>query len=188
MTATMMVMLSPYGTILDTCPSRKAWHGQPLMRFVHTDDLIRLCAGLSAAYKHIMLDEPLKVRIAQKADDYRWYELAVVESEPQLQIVIQPSDDDGKQSWIHHALENGVTIVAHALVVVVQLLQDHGYHIKNVRYELTDRMLNMLAWAGLVKDLGLAKTLVDRLLDNCVSWYMDHALKHTGPGLCDVVV
>ncbi|KAI7861014.1 hypothetical protein BDC45DRAFT_552347 [Circinella umbellata] len=188
---TMMLILSPYGIIIDTTPSRKLWHGQPLMRFVHTDDLIRLCSSLTTH-----LNTP-----------YRWYELIVIQSEPHLQIVIQPttnkthnnnnnnnslllSDDNEKQSWIHHAVENGVTMMAHALVVLVQLLQDHaGYKLKNVPYELTDKMLQMLAWTGLIKDMGFAKTIVDRLLDQCmthITLYLDQALEHsnTSSSLC----
>ena len=219
--ATMALMLSPYGIIIDTTPSRKPWHGQPLMRFVHTDDLIQLCGSLSAAYKETIPNtssiinyhtsnrnnsnkeqSSLKVRIATHLDTpYRWYELIVVESEPHLQIIIQPThtsnknknhdnsilsddDDDEKQSsWMHHAVENGVTIVAHALVVLVQLLQDHaGYKLQNVPYELTDKMLSLLAWTGLIKDMGFAKSIVDRLLDQCmthIALYMDQALQHS---------
>ncbi|KAI9250547.1 hypothetical protein BDA99DRAFT_210255 [Phascolomyces articulosus] len=229
---TMMLLLSPYGIIMDTTPLRKLWHGQPLMRFVHTDDLIRLCGSLSAAYKQTtttttqiitndhdnnnnnyddddeQVIQSLRVRIATHLDGpYQWYELLVIESEPHLQIIIQPSnkknhealsDDDEKQSWMHHAVENGVTIVAHALVVLVQLLQDHaGYQLKNVPYELTDKMLSMLAWTGLIKDMGLAKTVVDRLLDQCMSHitlYMEQTLKHhhqhptNSPTLCKMFV
>ncbi|KAI9498545.1 hypothetical protein BDB00DRAFT_798407 [Zychaea mexicana] len=221
MPSTIMLILSPYGIILDTSPCRKVWHGQPLMRFVHSDDLIRLCGSLSAAYKqqlnnnifHInderedSQDSPLEVRITtslyngEEEERYRWYELIVVESEPQLQIIVQPSRsssrralsyDDEKQSWMHHAVENGVTIVAHALGVLVQLLEDHaGYQLKNIPYELTDRMLSMLAWTGLIKDMGLAKAIVDKLLDQClkhIACYMDQALEHSNPGLCKAIV
>ncbi|KAI9311802.1 hypothetical protein BX666DRAFT_2031652 [Dichotomocladium elegans] len=192
------IALSPYGIILDSSP-RRDWLGQPLMRFVHTEDLIPLCAGLSAACKQIMCPIRMRVRMAVAHPWYEWHELTIVECQKQwVSMVVeaeyqeQHTPSPSSSSWqgrINHVVENGVVVVAHALVALVQLLQEHGFQLKSIRPEMTDHLLQLLEWAGLVKDTSTARSFLNHLFDRCIAWYMDHAIKHAGPlRLCDAMI
>lgn len=207
---TILLILSPYGTIVDG--SVDNWNDQPIMRFVHNDDLIQLCASLSLAYKQknnttqqhrIRIQSPcLKIN---EDSPYQWYALTIA-AHPQsqkLSVILEPSKPVASSPTTHiydwivtdlrnrilRALEHGLVFVAQALVTLVQVLQNRGFQFKSLRPEITERLLGMLAWTGFVKDLGLARSLVDKLLDQCIEWYLDQALKSgPTPRLCESLI
>lgn len=189
-----VVLLSPYGIVLRSSQFLLP-EGQPFMRFVHPDDLVRLCSGFSQACKQPMMARLLRIRISFSGgdqNDYRWYEItALGYYQQRIAVSMHPVEPTVAErhtlsSWawdrLHDVVESGVTAMTRAIVVLVQTMQEHGYQLKNIRSEVIEGLLSMLAWTGLVKDIGLARSLVDKLLDGCIDWYMDQALKRS-PGL-----
>ncbi|KAL0075140.1 hypothetical protein J3Q64DRAFT_1824586 [Phycomyces blakesleeanus] len=137
--------LTTYGTIEAFYDQKSHWThgiGLPLMRFVHPDDVRRLCSGLSTA-EYAMVS--FQVRCDFYNADYDWFDFTVVHIANDLLCIIRPTENLAKgridkttlphtnYSILHRlsesfwkSLEAGVAAVTHslacALVFIVQTI------------------------------------------------------------------
>lgn len=190
------ILISPYGIVIDTDPSNNSWNGHPLMRFIHTDDLIPFCAGLSAAYKQrhaVCTQHPIRfdARILDpQRQIFSWHEITVFDYSENCLLIIdslshkQPNmrgncaHDASSGSWkhrLHDLIENGFIIVAHALLSLAHILHEHGYHLKPFCPDVVERLLNLLEWSGIIKDVEATRSLLHHYLEHCNLRYMHHA-------------
>lgn len=191
------ILVSPYGVVINTDPVNNSWNGRPFMRFVHTDDLVSFCAGLSAAYKQrftACTQHPIRFEariLDPQLQIFQWCEITVFDYyENRLLIVYSSSrkqqlemrnscaDDALFGSWkqcLHDLLENGFIIVTHALLSLAHIMHDHGYHLKLFCPEVLERLLSLLEWSGIIKDIDTTRSLLHHYLEHCNLQYMYHA-------------
>ncbi|KAI8881832.1 hypothetical protein K501DRAFT_153793, partial [Backusella circina FSU 941] len=149
-----IIRLTMYGTIdaafLNENENNKKWIGQPVMRFVHNQDMERLCAGLSRATQ--LGFTTFQVRLETVQDDYEPTQFTVVaiEGGRQLLCLIEPNNNKQlfssyqpmdeqetvsspqccmlqesvtvmqRQFW--HALEQGMTSLARSVAVSLVMI------------------------------------------------------------------
>ncbi|KAI9028829.1 hypothetical protein CLU79DRAFT_716454 [Phycomyces nitens] len=88
--------LSTYGTIEAFYDQKTNWThgiGLPLMRFVHPDDVRRLCGGLCAAELAMV---SFQVRCDFYNADYDWFDFTVVNIGNDILCIIRPTDNVSK--------------------------------------------------------------------------------------------
>ncbi|KAL0075141.1 hypothetical protein J3Q64DRAFT_1763887 [Phycomyces blakesleeanus] len=90
--------LSTYGTIEAFYDQKTNWThgiGLPLMRFVHPDDVRRLCGGLSAAELAMV---SFQVRCDFYNTNYDWFDFTVVNIGNDILCIIRPSENFATKS------------------------------------------------------------------------------------------
>lgn len=113
--------------------------GQPIMRFIHSDDVQQFCSALSQSGKNNTINT-LQLRILRH-EDYQWSDITVmtIEGGRKVLCIIKPTHDMIKreehcydnllretvtqiQSKFWYAIENGMNLVAHSLAASLLLV------------------------------------------------------------------
>ncbi|KAI7874025.1 hypothetical protein K492DRAFT_174902 [Lichtheimia hyalospora FSU 10163] len=164
------------------------------MRFVHSDDLISFCAGLSAAYKQRLAtctQHPIRfdARILDPQHQiFEWREITVFDCyenclltvnssshKQQLKMKYNCTDHVPWKHRLHDLIENGFIGVTHTLLSLVHVMHEHGYHLQPFCSDVIERLLSLLEWSGIIKDIDKTRSLLHYYLEHCNLRYIFYA-------------
>ncbi|KAG1141369.1 hypothetical protein G6F37_001732 [Rhizopus arrhizus] len=187
-----VLRLSIYGTIEAISPGGigicKSWVGQPVMRYIHSDDLKKFCASTSRATRYSSIVQ-LSARL-ESGDSFDW---TVMPVENKLIYLIRPSskENDPKEIPVVHqlvteaqrkfseALENGVTWLTHhlayGLLIFVQTLWGLSTYRTELNYLIKKRseidlVCQLMGYFGISEHKS--RSWIDQCVDQTLEWFI----------------
>ncbi|KAG1494528.1 hypothetical protein G6F54_007817 [Rhizopus delemar] len=187
-----VLLLSIYGTIEAISPGGigicKSWVGQPVMRYIHSDDLKKFCASTSRATRSLSI-----VQLSARLESGEWFDWTVMPVENKLIYLIRPSstENDPKEIPVVHqlvteaqrkfseALENGVTWLTHHLAYGLLILVQTLWGLSTYRTELNylikkrpeiDLVCQLMGYFGVSKNKS--RSWIDQCVDQTLEWFI----------------